>query len=290
MRLWKRILAENRSLVTVVAVIIAIDSGLYGFVMFPLSNQVSQSETRASNAETQAGQSRTAYAVSFNESANKSIQENNLRKFYTEVLPVGLAGARGVISPFLVKLANDTNLILERRTSVSARERDSLLAKLRTTMVLAGDYEDIREFIYELETDSAFILIEEVLLSQGNASVEDLVLTLGVSTYYWAQPHTGATGLFEPESGVPDSDDPGAYATDTPGINPDPLGAVTLPSTRVVPSSTSMNAILDPESAVDPVAPEPILAIQIEPESVIPPPSAEVRTSPPQDTALQAVP
>ncbi len=55
-------------------------------------------------------------------------------------------------------------------------------------MVLAGEYEDIRQFVYELETAPEFILIEEVILSQGDESEAELVLTLGVSTYYWVGP------------------------------------------------------------------------------------------------------
>ena len=51
-----------------------------------------------------------------------------------------------------------------------------------------SEYEDIRRFIYELETAPEFILIEEVVLSQGDESEEALVLTLGVSTYYLAGP------------------------------------------------------------------------------------------------------
>jgi len=55
-------------------------------------------------------------------------------------------------------------------------------------MVLAGEYEDIREFIYEMETAPEFILIESVVLGQGNGSDDELVLTLGVSTYFWEGP------------------------------------------------------------------------------------------------------
>ena len=55
-------------------------------------------------------------------------------------------------------------------------------------MVLAGEYEDIRRFIYELETAPEFILIEEVILSQGDKAEQDLVLTLGVATYFWMGP------------------------------------------------------------------------------------------------------
>ena len=54
-------------------------------------------------------------------------------------------------------------------------------------MVLAGEYEDIRQFIFELETAVEFILIEEVILSQGDESDAELVLRLGIATYYRAE-------------------------------------------------------------------------------------------------------
>ena len=152
---------------------------------------MSQSETRTTAADGQLGQVRAAYAAASEISANKDSADSELQRFYTDVLPVDLAGARSISSPFLVRLAEDANLVLERRTSVSERERESRLARLRTTMVLAGEYEDIRQFIYELETAPEFILIEEVILSQGDESDEEIVLTLGVSTYYWAGPDAG---------------------------------------------------------------------------------------------------
>ena len=52
-------------------------------------------------------------------------------------------------------------------------------------MVLAGEYQNIRQFMYRLETASEFILIEEVVLGQDTDSDAQLVLTLGASTYYW---------------------------------------------------------------------------------------------------------
>ena len=107
-----------------------------------------------------------------------------MERFYAEVLPASLAHARNLLNPYLDGLADEANLVLERRTSTSNRERESLLAKLETTMVLAGEYRDIREFIHRLETAPEFILIEEVLLTQQPDTDGALVLTLGVSTYF----------------------------------------------------------------------------------------------------------
>ena len=188
MTLLTRILREKRTLITTVAMILAIDVLLYVFAVYPWSNKVSQAETRAAQAEAQLDQARANHARVSQTSGNKVNADSQLQRFYSDVLPVDLAGARSISSPFLVMLAEDTNLVLERQTSLPEKERGSVLARLRTTMVLAGEYEDIRQFIYELETAPEFILIEEVILSQGDESEEELVLTLGVSTYYWAGP------------------------------------------------------------------------------------------------------
>ena len=188
MTLLRRILHEKRALIRMVAIILVIDVLLYVLAVYPLSNKVSQAETRSAQAEARLSQARATYAAARETSENKINADSELQRFYTDVLPVDLAGARRISSPLLVKLAEDTNLVLERQSSDPEKERGSLLARLRTTMVLAGEYEDIRQLIYELETAPEFILIEEVVLSQRDESDEELVLTLGVSTYYWAGP------------------------------------------------------------------------------------------------------
>jgi len=186
--LLKRIVHEKRTLITIVATILAVDVLLYAFAVYPWSNKVVQAETRAMQAAAQLGVLRANYAAASQTSEDKINADSELERFYSEVLPVDLAGARRISYPLLVKLAEDTNLVLEERRSVSETMRESLLTRLRTTMVLAGAYEDIRQFIYELETAPEFILIEEVVLSQADGSDEELVLTLGVSTYFWVKP------------------------------------------------------------------------------------------------------
>ena len=89
MTVLKRILQEKRTLLTIVAVILAIDVGLYGFGVYPWSNKVSQSETRAAAANGQLGQARATYAAASETSANKDSADSELQRFYTDVLPVG---------------------------------------------------------------------------------------------------------------------------------------------------------------------------------------------------------
>ncbi len=188
MSVLQRILQEKRGLLTVVAVILAIDIGLYAFAVYPWSNKVAQSEIRMAAAGGQLTDVTGAYAEASQTSSSKAIADSQLERFYSGVLPPDLAAARSLLSPYLDNLAADSNLVLERRTSVAEKERNSPLASLRTIMVLAGEYEDIREFIYELETAPEFILIESVVLGQANSSDDELVLTLGVATYYWEGP------------------------------------------------------------------------------------------------------
>ena len=188
MTLWTRILREKRAVISTVATILMVDVLLYVFAVYPWSNRVSRAETRAVQAEAQLDLGRTSHAAASQSSENKNNADSQLQRFYADVLPVDLAGARSISSPFLVVLAEETDLVLERQTSLPEKERGSPLARLRTTMVLGGTYQDIRQFIYELETAPEFILIEEVILSQGDETGEELVLTLAVSTYYWAGP------------------------------------------------------------------------------------------------------
>jgi len=50
-------------------------------------------------------------------------------------------------------------------------------------MSLKGEYQDLRQFIYELESSPEFIIIDDVTLSQPEAD-KPLVLSLQLSTYY----------------------------------------------------------------------------------------------------------
>ena len=179
-----RIFQEKRVFVTFVSIVLFIDLVVYAFAVFPWINKVVQAERRSISAEDQLVRVKTQYAEVKETRENKNNLDAELQRFYADVLPLDLAEARSISSSLLVRLAEESNLVLERRNSVPVRERDSLLARLRTTMVLTGGYENILEFIYELETAEEFIVIEEIGLNQRGSSGGELVLTLGVSIYY----------------------------------------------------------------------------------------------------------
>ena len=49
---------------------------------------------------------------------------------------------------------------------------------------LEGDWDDIRQLIYEIETGPDFIVIDNVALAEGEDANAPLALTLDISTYY----------------------------------------------------------------------------------------------------------
>jgi len=53
--------------------------------------------------------------------------------------------------------------------------------------VLEGEYDELREFIYAIESATNFIIVEDVMLSEGRPN-EALTLTVRMSTYFRA-PH-----------------------------------------------------------------------------------------------------
>jgi hypothetical protein len=57
-------------------------------------------------------------------------------------------------------------------------------------MNLEGDYEDIRKFIYELESGPEFLIIDDITLAQAQGdSAKPLSLTVAMSAYYRLGPN-----------------------------------------------------------------------------------------------------
>lgn len=191
MEIVKRALVEKRLAVMLVAVGFGIDIGLYAFVVYPWSVKVASAESRAATAVAKQDAATQGVKEARLTLESKTEADDELRKFYLDVLPRDLAGARGITFARLADLASANKLVMERRSAAPDREEDSQLARLRITMLLKGDYRDMRRFIYELETAPEFIVIEEVILSRGDATDDGEVLTLGLATYFWSDVEAG---------------------------------------------------------------------------------------------------
>jgi hypothetical protein len=72
---------------------------------------------------------------------------------------------------------------LERRTDVEPPARDAHVGRLKIRTELQGDYQNLRRFIYELESAPEFVIIDDVTLSQNDAT-KPLTLSIELSAYY----------------------------------------------------------------------------------------------------------
>ncbi len=185
----RRIFVEKRvALVFVGILALALAAALvYGGGVLPQRRGIAVAQVRAEAAARGLATGETELAVARARRDGKSHADDELEQFYRRVLPQDLAGARSITYPRLAALASEIGLNLERRTSDRGQEDESELGRLRTTMLLAGEYADVRHFIEALETAPEFLVIDEIVLTQREDDDESsLALTLGVSTYYRA--------------------------------------------------------------------------------------------------------
>ena len=185
--LWRRVLIEKKfSIVSVVAVL-AIDVVLQLFVLYPwtVRSQTYERE-RLDVIEKQEAVRRESEAIHKMVQA-KTDAEAELDRFYRDVLPQGLAGARVESFSRLTSLAALHGLTMERRSSSPMVVERSPLRRLDISMLLQGEYHDLRRFIYDLEVGKEFLVIEEIVLRRDETVRDGVVLDLGLSTYYLSE-------------------------------------------------------------------------------------------------------
>jgi Tfp pilus assembly protein PilO len=178
----KRVIAEKRRIVYPLFVLLAANVVLYAAAVYPLSRKVGSAEQRAATAlaARQAAEREHAAARATFEGKDRADQE--LKKFYAQVLPADQAAARRITYLRLDRLAREAGLE-PGHTRFSPKEvRDSSLTELETTLELQGDYRSIRRFLYLLETAPEFTIIQNVALASSEEG--QLQLKLSLATYY----------------------------------------------------------------------------------------------------------
>jgi Tfp pilus assembly protein PilO len=189
MTLVRRILQEKRHLVLPLAVALAANVAIFAVAVLPLARKVDAATARAGEAAGALAQAEAAHKAALAVVAGKARADEELKKFYREVLPADWATARRITYLRLVQLANKFGLSPTQGAAEPRSDDDSALTRLQMTMKIAGEYRGIRQFLYALETAPDFVVIENVSLAQGQESNAPLVLTLEVATYYWAGEH-----------------------------------------------------------------------------------------------------
>jgi Tfp pilus assembly protein PilO len=184
----KRILDEKRRLVIPVIAALAANIVLYVLVVYPLGVRVRSMEQReqAAALELQAAERDDASARGILDGRDRTASA--LKEFYNNVLPASFASARNVTFLRLHQIAEQHDVRTGHQNAAADKDRRGSLQRLKITMQLQGDYENIRRFIYQLESGSDFVVIDSVELGQEQGG-STLTLTLGLSTYYRPEPH-----------------------------------------------------------------------------------------------------
>ena len=186
----RRVLAEKRTLIVPVAVALLVNVALYAIVVYPLSKKVAGDEQESESAATALNAARRDFAAARATVAGKGQADQELRTFYSEVLPPDVSGARRITFLRIEQLAQKCDLRVERVTSLPKPQSDSNLVKFIYKASLSGEYRNIRRFIHELETAPEFLVLENVDLRQSEVENRALNVEMEIATYYRA----GANG------------------------------------------------------------------------------------------------
>ena len=185
--LTRRILHEKRGLIWPIVAALVINIALFALVVYPLSKKVATGEEDAAAAAAALAGAKEQYNHARQTVTGKTQADTELQKFYQEVLPPDLSGARRITYLRIPQLAQQTNLHFETQTVVPSEVRDSDLGKLTQTAVLTGEYRDIRRFIHQLETAPEFLVIERVDLRQSEIERnKGITVTVQLATYFRA--------------------------------------------------------------------------------------------------------
>ena len=189
-----RVVADHRRWLVPVGIVLAINVIVLLAVVLPLRQAVQSGSTRA-DASAQALREAMADLKDAEATRDGQTQASaDLVRFYAEVLPADFATARRMTGLKLAQLARAHDVNFQSGAATTEELRDSALERLKVNYSLAGDWDDIRQLIYEIETGPDFMVIDNVQLAEGSIADAPLSLELEVSTYYRVQPGPGAPG------------------------------------------------------------------------------------------------
>jgi hypothetical protein len=185
--LHRRIVSEHRSLVLAIVATLLVNVLTYVLVVQPRGAKAAGAADRAGAAARALAAAERDLTAAQALVTGKSRADEKLNAFYQDVLPEGREAARRMMDQQLPALADQAGVRWIKRNTDVAVANDARLGQLTTTMVLEGEYPELRAFIYAIESAPDFIVVEDVLLSEGRPN-ESLMLTVRMSTYFRA-PH-----------------------------------------------------------------------------------------------------
>lgn len=181
---WSRVIADHRRWLLPVGAVLLINIGVLLAVVLPMRRSVATG-TEQANASSQALGAAIAELKDAEATRDGQVDASkDLDRFYGEVLPANFPVARRLTQLKLAQMARAQDVRYMSGGSVAEEVRDSTLQRLRVQVSLEGDWDDIRQLIFEIETGPDFIVIDNVALSEVEGGTAPLALELEISTYY----------------------------------------------------------------------------------------------------------
>lgn len=182
----RRVLREHRAWIWPLAVLLAVNVVAVVAGVVPMSRSVRSAETRATAAAADAAAADTELKAATLARDGRDTATRELDLFYRDVLPADVAAARRLLQLHVAQLARTHEVTFTRSVATPEHIRGSALSRLQANITMVGRYRDVRAFLYELETASDFVVVDSIVLAEGEDSSAPLDLTLVVSTYYKA--------------------------------------------------------------------------------------------------------
>jgi hypothetical protein len=184
MTLVKRIFVEKRAVALPLIAALLVNVLVYALVVYPLARRAAGAVDRASTAAAALKAAERDQAAALALVTGKARAEEELATFFDSVLPADRVAASRMTWARLPALARKANVRYEAGSFETDQTiKSGRVGRMHTRMVLQGDWENIRRFIYDLETSPEFLIIDGVALAQAELG-KPQVLTLEVSTYY----------------------------------------------------------------------------------------------------------
>jgi Tfp pilus assembly protein PilO len=190
MKLWRRIFAERRAVLVPLVALLIIDAAVLAAAVFPLKRVVESAADEADQARIQLALSRQRMLQMQSARSSRDRAEQELAKFYGQILPSSYSAAVNLAHRELPRLAKENGLVLGNLSLEPEDIKDSPLRRLRAKFELKGDYTAISRFLYDVETSEAFLVINSVSLAQDTRQQQQgagmLQLSLEMATYFRA--------------------------------------------------------------------------------------------------------
>lgn len=181
---WSRVIADHRRALIPVGLVLAINLVVLVAVVLPMRQSAESGESQANESAVALNAAMADLKEAEAMRDGEAQAGKDLEKFYGEVLPMNFATARRMTGLKLAQLARAHDVSLLRGAASPELLRNSPLERLSVSYSLEGDWDDIRQFIYEIETGPDFIVIDNVGLAEGQGVDARLALALEISTYY----------------------------------------------------------------------------------------------------------